>query len=511
MDLAKDEAIFQHSKQQFDTEVRRFTRTTPDGRSSILTNNVVAYLEAQSIICPDRTNLDVLYSMPVAADRIKSLSKRHFYRVFCILLQLGAPNLLPLCCDGGIVDANLPVSKHALKRCSGKAGASEREDEKAAIYSARFYEEQYRWLSPLLDFGFKRSLSMDEVLPLHRMERINPFRENVHPLDPDKPTLWKIQLPEEFVCETVRGQIPHAKVMLSSPSGGTEPAFEFAPKQFPAEGYEGFRQEARILGIIGNSKGFVRYIGRFDAPSTLADGRPTKSWNILLELGQYDLDTVLHTHQPPQTSAGILRFWESILPISSGLVAFHNAEKEGVSYLGWHGDVKPENIVSVHGSFKLVDPGESIMLRAADLTGPHQVTLGGRTITYGCPELGDLQSISSPVTQACDVWSLGCVLSVAATFVIRGSQGNSEYTNVRTAAAKRHTGFAADIFHDGTRILSEVAEWHRDLRKRTASADIWTGPILTFIDTYMLVPAEQRVSAREVADGLTDILSRRNI
>lgn len=147
----------------------------------------------------------------------------------------------------------------------------------------------------------------------------------------------------------------------------------------------------------------MRYIGIFDAPSTLTDGRPTKTWNILLELGQYDLYTALHTHQPPETPAGILSFWESILLVSSALVAFHNAEKDGVSYLGlvfdilfitgpvppsadryrWHGDVKPENIVSVHGFFKLADPGESIMLRAADLTGSHRVALGGRTMTYG--------------------------------------------------------------------------------------------------------------------------------
>ena len=176
-----------------------------------MTNNVVAYLEAQSIICPDRTNLDaLLYSTPIAADQIKILSKRHFYRVFCILLQLGAPNLLPLCCDGGIVDGNLSVSKDALKQCFGKAG------EKVAIHSARFYEEQYRWSPPFLDFGFKRSLSKDEILPLYLMERINPFRENVHRPDPDRPTLWKVQLPEQFVCETVRRQLPHARVMLPS-------------------------------------------------------------------------------------------------------------------------------------------------------------------------------------------------------------------------------------------------------------------------------------------------------
>lgn len=60
------------------------------------------------------------------------------------------------------------------------------------------------------------------------------------------------------------------------------------------------------------------------------------------------------------------------------------------------------------------------------------------------------------MTQACDIWSLGCVLSVVATFILLGSEGVSKYAKARHEASERHTGFAGDIFHDSKRVLPEV-------------------------------------------------------
>lgn len=142
---------------------------------------------------------------------------------------------------------------------------------------------------------------------------------------------------------------------------------------------------------------------------------------------------------------------------------------------------------------------------------PSQPSLHKRPLMFpnptACPEVGNLNDTLSPVTQACDIWSLGAVLSLVATFIVLGPQGIIQYACVRTEAAKRRTGFKADIFHDGTRVLPEVGKWHEYLRGQRRIADGWTGEILDFIEMHMLVvPAEDRLSAKEVFEGLRHLL-----
>jgi hypothetical protein len=117
--------------------------------------------------------------------------------------------------------------------------------------------------------------------------------------------------------------------------------------------------------------------------------------------------------------------------------------------------------------------------------------------------------IKNKVLQISDVWSLGCVLSVAATFVVLGSQGVRLYQSLRTTAIarlKNSTTTAGDSFHDGSNVLGCVLEWHRYLRSIRRCSDLFTRHVLDMIDEMMLQPEAGRSNAKQVEDCFIKIL-----
>lgn len=108
-----------------------------------------------------------------------------------------------------------------------------------------------------------------------------------------------------------------------------------------------------------------------------------------------------------------------------------------------------------------------------------------------------------------DVWSLGCILSEAATFVVLGHQGLLQYEIVRRAALS-NLGIKDlnDLsFHDGNEVLSEVRDWHEYLRSACRiGMDKCTRPILNLLDREVLVSAKARCNAQDLSNLLGVIL-----
>jgi hypothetical protein len=121
--------------------------------------------------------------------------------------------------------------------------------------------------------------------------------------------------------------------------------------------------------------------------------------------------------------------------------------------------------------------------------------------------------LKSEVSQNVDTWSLGCVLSLAATWIVFGYQGIHQYERLRAdafrkvlKAARRSSGpdpnvkpnhplaqFSKanieqeyDYFHDGERVLPEVTQWHAVLSVSVRTNDSLTPKILDVIDKQML-------------------------
>jgi hypothetical protein len=127
------------------------------------------------------------------------------------------------------------------------------------------------------------------------------------------------------------------------------------------------------------------------------------------------------------------------------------------------------------------------------------------------------------VPQNIDIWSLGCVFSIAATWVVLGYPGIGQFRKMREKAIekinKEHpprrpslgesapAPTAGDIFHNGREILPDVTRWHDVLRSALRDTDKITGRVLDLVDKRMLLgDSRERSKAKDVCTELKQIL-----
>jgi hypothetical protein len=139
-----------------------------------------------------------------------------------------------------------------------------------------------------------------------------------------------------------------------------------------------------------------------------------------------------------------------------------------------------------------------------------------RSDVAGAPEC----SPSKPrgkVTQTIDTWSLGCLLSIAATWVVLGFQGLMQFefhrVEARAEALKKRAKvntvkFAGsrDAFHDEEKVLDAITIWHEYVKGQTRKSDTITPAILDLVDGSMLLRGpNERLSMSRLCDMLLEI------
>ena len=126
-----------------------------------------------------------------------------------------------------------------------------------------------------------------------------------------------------------------------------------------------------------------------------------KTYNLLLEYGEADLDEYFFTTPPPALASDIIAFWEDLFNLAKALRDLHSFEspRAGVErkYYGYanpsllvnmtdhsrrHADIKPDNILRVNGVFKLADFGFASFGRMDE----ERALVRGGTVTYGKPD-----------------------------------------------------------------------------------------------------------------------------
>ena len=128
-----------------------------------------------------------------------------------------------------------------------------------------------------------------------------------------------------------------------------------------------------------------------------------------------------------------------------------------------------------------------------------------------------------PVSQAIDIWSLACVFSLAATWIILNHEGVDMFSKVRQLAIKKHieaqrgqtvlhhqttTVSEGDQFHNGREVLDAVTEWHKYLRTVIRKTDTITCRVLDLVDKRMLLGTpEHRIKADELCSELALIFN----
>ncbi len=132
----------------------------------------------------------------------------------------------------------------------------------------------------------------------------------------------------------------------------------------------------------------------------------------------------------------------------------------------------------------------------------------------GAPECyrpeDDTERCSLSVKQNVDIWSIGCVLSEAAIWVVRGLNGLEEYRRRRRLETKKVPNFEeGECFHNGVETLAIVREMHRDLHEEVRRADYITGKACSMV-TDMLVPSEGRPNANQLRLKSSRIIGEAN-
>ena len=132
----------------------------------------------------------------------------------------------------------------------------------------------------------------------------------------------------------------------------------------------------------------------------------------------------------------------------------------------------------------------------------------------GAPECScrDLCGNKIPVSQKADVWSLGCVVSMAATWMVSGPPGIRELGN-RIKLTVLDTGIedhrSRPRFHDGRNVLPVISNWHKTLRRNVHINDHFTTSVLDLVDNHMLQgDPKLRLNSKELYTRFKRLLQR---
>ncbi|KAK6824952.1 hypothetical protein PG987_012446 [Apiospora arundinis] len=420
---------------------------------------------------------------------------RESYIVFAILLNLDCGFLIRTFQRFGITDGNL--SNEGLSNLDAL-----KEDLQQSSVS-----DVNKLLNMFDDMRFMfQHVVMDLNTPTVYSDRrrgrwISPFcRRQLINNKGGTAQVWQVSVQDRFLSTGLKERLKRSE--YNDPVYGK--CYSMALKTFTSENKHVFNQEKLNYSAVEGLAGMVQYLGEYEVDEETDGQRVVRTWNLLLEFGDLDLEELFFSPKdPPSAFDTILGFWEALSKVAEAVERIHNLEAhrdsgDSVRYHGWHADIKPDNILRVHGEFKLADLGFA-KFRMKDETGLEPKTiLTGLTETYGAPETdikrrGRPRGTLTDYTQKIDIWSLGCVFSVAATWVVLGRQGVWVYEKLRqnairqlreSSSGKQPT--ADDAFHDGQEVLVAVTAWHNHLRSSMRKSDTITSKILDLVDTEML-------------------------
>ncbi|KAK1751003.1 hypothetical protein QBC47DRAFT_83115 [Echria macrotheca] len=503
-----------------------YERKSPDGHIFVLVNSLTEALKAK-YDTGDTSLYNCLYSILQDAhdklsDEPPDITPDHIppmCRILYILLELDQPGLAPL--FRRLQDHQLPFTREYLEQQLDRAALQECLGPGFRSFYDDFVRAQSAWCPLVFEVGgqWDHQVHYGTVIPYHAKRPI--LAEQAH--SDYHARLYEVHIPKEFVdakgLDSEIGPVlvedenaEHRQASQGAPSDGLY--YRFAVKEFSQSLKSSYDKEVRTFRALRNQSGMIQYYGCFE--SRADPERPT--YNILLEYADYDLAGAVVAESPPISYDEITSFWQSLSEVATTLTEIHCLDINGHQYDFWHGDIKPENILRVGDHFKLADPGDSSIQRARhDQNLRPRAEVYGGTRTYAAPEKArwlDTESSSldaalpDKICQNSDVWSLGCVFSVAATYVVLGDQGVKIYDRIRQHEhTKSSNGPTTDVFHDNKNVLDIVTDWHKYLRANTRRSDKFTSSVLDMVDDYMLTPAENRWEALQVSNHFQRLFS----
>ncbi|KAL8784971.1 MAG: hypothetical protein Q9213_003632 [Squamulea squamosa] len=519
------------SLRELNAKVEACTMKAVCGRSYVLVAELTQWLRSR--IHSDKSTTQVgrllmtAYRDQIVPSSTEQLSEKDncSLLVFCILLLIGKGHLIEQFRRHNILDKHLPIPHQQLRTKLQDARIPD-----AIHLAASFDEKQWPFCPAKFDLHSGQEYNEHKILPICKKVKINEKGGTAQ--------LWQIEIKEEFVGDRLKEAVAFSRYNCSLSETEPDWRYEFALKSFEDGSMEIYKNERRAFDALRKHNGMVRFLADYTHAEKRHEGiqgRPKvlgnqddpvtrNTFNLLLEFGEFDLDEFFAQRLPPVLQAETDQFWRALFEVADALDGIHNLRVDIHGFIrelhGWHADIKPDNILSVQGRFKLADPGFAKFVEKGDKD-PEEFVLGG-TETYGAPERhpGRRGTISA-VSQTIDIWSLGCVFSIAATWVVFGYPGIQQFRKVREKAIsgiisapfnhqhpQRSTSISAgDYFHDGRQVLDVVTGWHKVLRNALRKTDTVTSRLLDLVDRKMLLgSASSRIKAKELSVELKSII-----
>ncbi|KAH8894516.1 hypothetical protein GQ53DRAFT_857922 [Thozetella sp. PMI_491] len=394
--------------------------------------------------------------VPVKVDAVTDL----FLRIFSILVYIDRVQYIPTFFKHQISDAQLPIT-------------SIPEPLEAPVYKevlSGIREHQWLFHPLVLNYALLTDISLE---PQH----ILPFLDEEEITVGDAAHVHKIRVDE--ACNSLEGNQHRVYVL----------------KQYKNEQNERlYRNESKALTTLQTrrNENIVGYYGSFIQNGT---------YNLLLEYANGGNLLEFFSNNPhPETPEDVHLFWNGLFGVLKGLHCVHESFQLRDGDESIHQDIKPDNIILSKGYSgspydfcpKLADFGHSHF----------RVGRAENTNEMGVDRHGN-QTYGNRIPTQADIFSIGCVLSDAAAWVMFGPTGREAYFDLRVEAAKLVPNFEdpghLGCFHDGVSRLGAVDAMHDKIRLSCLPEDKLTPEVLGLIETHMLIGEwEKRRSANNL-------------
>ncbi|KAF2474368.1 kinase-like protein [Lindgomyces ingoldianus] len=192
-------------------------------------------------------------------------------------------------------------------------------------------------------------------------------------------------------------------------------------------------------------------------------------------------------------------FFIALTRLSSAIEHVHNFVERRIdlNLIGCHYDLRPKNILVSRDTFLLADFGLSRFKQASESSGALFKEGAG---DYRAPECEDIDDNLFPkfiVRRSSDIWSFGCIMAEAVTYMILGQDGVEEFRKVRSFKKGQGRYY---LFHCGLGEPNEaVINWISQLEHKSPRE---CKMLLKLVRNMIAIDEEKRPRAKEVTAKL---------
>lgn len=180
-----------------------------------------------------------------------------------------------------------------------------------------------------------------------------------------------------------------------------------------------------------------------------------------------DLSTLLSQKDRPAAFHLDEVFFIALGQLSSAIEMVHDyaSEKLGLRLMGCHHDLKPKNILVNGDKFILADFGLSTFKPASESSKSTFDIGRGHYLAPECEDYeGDFEKHT--ISRPSDIWSFGCIIAEVFTYMERGNEGVSDFTERR---GFKVANWRMYTFHAGMSTPNKaVTSWLEDLETHSA-------------------------------------------